>query len=58
MIVFFWFFLIFLISFFLALRSMNDFNIPYEIKKILNSKKIKGTIIFFKNKIKHYYNNK
>ncbi|MCS6956679.1 MAG: hypothetical protein NZM02_02430 [Patescibacteria group bacterium] len=51
----FWFFLIFVISFVLAFKSMSDFQIPKEIKKIIDLKKIRGTIIFFKGKIKHYH---
>ncbi len=53
---FIWFLIIFFISLILAIRSMKDFNIPKEIKYLLDSKKIKGTIIFFKEKIKHYHN--
>lgn len=48
------FILIFIISFFIAFRSMSDFDIPKEIKHFLTSKKIKGTIVFFKGKTKHY----
>lgn len=48
------FVLIFIFSFFIAFRSMTDFDIPKEIKDFLSAKRIKGTIIFFKGKIKHY----
>lgn len=48
------FVLIFILSFIIALRSMTDFDIPKEIKHFLAAKKIKGTIIFFKGKTKHY----
>lgn len=48
------FVIILILSFLLALRSMKDFQIPQEIKHFLLTKKIKGTIIFFKNKIVHY----
>ncbi len=48
------FLVIAVISFLIALRSMKDFSIPQEIKRLLTNKKIKGTIIFFKNKTKHY----
>lgn len=47
-------FAIFVISFFMALRSMKDFGIPEEIQRLLKFKKIRGTILFFKNKTKHY----
>ena len=48
------FFAIFLISFILALWSMSDFNLPKEIFRLIDQKRIKGTIIFLKNKIIHY----
>jgi len=49
------FVIIFFISFILALRSMDDFQVPKEIRRILDSKRIKGTILFFKGKkTKHY----
>lgn len=50
------FILILFLSFILALYSMRDFQIPYEIKQLITSKKIKGTIIFLKEKIIHYRN--
>lgn len=46
---------IFILSLFLAFRSMNDFEIPKEIRKLLTSNRLKGTIIFFRDKIKHYH---
>ncbi len=46
--------IIFFVSFFLALRSMKDFQLPKEIKRILDQKKIKGRIIFFKDKIRRF----
>lgn len=46
--------IIFIISLILAIRSMKDFGIPKELKVWLNGKRIKGTIVFFKDKIKHY----
>ena len=33
---------------------MSDFNLPKEILRLINQKKIKGTIVFLKNKIIHY----
>lgn len=48
------FIIIFLISFIWALFSMRDFQIPKEIEKMISSKKIKGKIIFLKNKILFY----
>ncbi len=47
--------LILLTSFFIALRSMKDFEIPKEIKKMIKLKSKKGSIVFFKNKIKHFH---
>jgi len=48
------FVLIFFISLILALRSMKDFDAPREIKRIIDINNLKGSIVFFKNKIKHY----
>ncbi|MGB9883628.1 MAG: hypothetical protein ACPLRN_03930 [Microgenomates group bacterium] len=50
-----WFILIFLVSVFLAWQSMSDFQLPKEIKSLLKKRKIKGRIVFFKNKIKHFH---
>lgn len=50
-------FVIFIISFIFALFSMRDLGFDKEIKKILTRKKIKGTVIFLKNKIIHYSSN-
>lgn len=47
---------IFFISLLLALQSMKDFDVPAEIKTLFSIKKLKGTIVFFKNKVKHYHN--
>ncbi|PJC83204.1 hypothetical protein CO006_00610 [Candidatus Roizmanbacteria bacterium CG_4_8_14_3_um_filter_35_14] len=44
------FLVILIISFILALRSMKDFDMPNEIKKLLQNQKIRGTIIFLKDK--------
>ena len=48
------FLIILIISFFLAFRSMKDFNVPSEISRLVQGKKIKGKIVFFKNKVVHY----
>ncbi len=45
---------LFLISFLLALRSMRDFRLPAELQHMLNARKVKGTIVFLRNKIVHY----
>ncbi len=45
--------IIFIISFLLAFYSMKDFQLPQEIKKILRERKIRGRIIFFKDKIEN-----
>ena len=47
--------IILLISFFLALRSMKDLQVPLQIKHLLAANKIKGTIVFLKDKIIHYH---
>lgn len=46
--------ILFLVSFLLALYSMKDFQVPSEIQKLISRRKVKGTIIFLKNKVKHY----
>jgi len=46
--------LLFLVSFSLAIWSMRDFSIPTEISKLLKIKRLKGTIVFFRDKIEHY----
>jgi len=46
--------LILLASILLALVSMRDFDVPKELKKRIKAKKIKGTIVFFKDKPRHY----
>lgn len=46
--------IILFLSFIWALRSMNDFEAPKELKKLINFKRIKGSIVFFKNKVRHY----
>ncbi|QQS43365.1 hypothetical protein IPM65_04360 [Candidatus Roizmanbacteria bacterium] len=45
---------LFLISFILAWISMKDFHIPKEIRKMISMRKMKGSIVFFKNKVEHY----
>lgn len=52
------FFLILILSFFVALSSMKDFNVPDEINKLIKGKNIKGKIVFFKNKVVHYRSKK
>ncbi|MEI6532222.1 MAG: hypothetical protein WCO06_00125 [Candidatus Roizmanbacteria bacterium] len=47
---------IFVFSFLMAWRSMSDFGVPEEITKIIQKKKMKGSIIFFRDKVKHYTN--
>lgn len=46
--------LIFTFSFILALNSMKDFGVPNEINRLLQGKKVRGKIVFFKNKVVHY----
>lgn len=47
-----------LISVILAVRSMKDFEIPKEINRMISSRNLKGTIVFFKNKPTHYSSKK
>lgn len=42
------------ISFVLALRSMGDFESPDGLKRLIDLKKLRGSIVFFKNNIRHY----
>ncbi|MBP9816232.1 hypothetical protein KBD09_03305 [Candidatus Woesebacteria bacterium] len=46
--------IILVISFILALRSMKDLKFGEELEKIFQRKKIKGTIVFFEDKVTHY----
>jgi len=48
------FLVILVLSFILALFSMKDFNVPSEINHLIQGKKVRGKIVFFKNKIVHY----
>lgn len=45
---------IFIISLVLAAKSMNDLRFPVDIQHLLKRNRIKGSIIFFKKRIKHY----
>ncbi|MCX6732357.1 MAG: hypothetical protein NTV98_02345 [Candidatus Roizmanbacteria bacterium] len=46
---------LFVLSLILAIRSMKDLNVPQEIHRMINNKKYKGKIVFFKDKkVKHY----
>lgn len=45
---------IFFISLILAIRSMKDLDIPQEIRRMLQNRKIKGTILIMKDKVTHY----
>lgn len=38
----------------MALFSMKDFKTASELKKLIKRRSLKGTILFFKNKIVHY----
>lgn len=46
--------LILVLAFILALKSMKDFDVPGEIKKMISARKMKGTIILTKKKAIHY----
>ncbi len=45
---------IFIVSFLLALGSMKDFHAPNEIMRMISMKKVRGSIVFFKDKVNHY----
>ncbi len=44
------------VSLLLALLSMKDFTVPKEIQRMLEYRKIRGTIVFLKDKTTHYKN--
>ncbi|MEK7495539.1 MAG: hypothetical protein AAB603_02995, partial [Patescibacteria group bacterium] len=54
LIMFLTFLFILVLAFILALRSMKDFDVPTEISRIIQGKKVRGKIVFFKNKVVHY----
>ncbi len=45
---------IFILSLAWAVRSMRDFIVPAEIRKLLMRVKLRGTILFLGGKTKHY----
>lgn len=47
-------FIIFIISVLITFRSMGDLDAPKEIKSLIKKRRTKGTILFFRKKIKHY----
>lgn len=48
------FILLFVASFIFACFSMKDMEIPKEIIRLISMRKYKGSIVFFKGKVKHY----
>ena len=50
--------IILFISFFMALWSMRDFEMPKEVRKLMKFKKVAGTILFLSGKITHYKRDK
>ncbi|MEK7079141.1 MAG: hypothetical protein AAB929_03655 [Patescibacteria group bacterium] len=42
------------VSLILALFSMKDLGIPKEIARLIAIRKHRGSIVFFKDKVKHY----
>lgn len=38
----------------MALHSMKDFETPKEIARLLTLRKVRGTIVFMKDKVAHY----
>jgi hypothetical protein len=45
---------LFFISFLMAARSMKDFDVPKELRNALSVKKVKGSLVFFKDRITHH----
>jgi len=48
------FIIVLVLAFFVALKSMKDFDVPGEIKKMISARRMKGTIIPTKKKTIHY----
>lgn len=46
--------LIFILSVVLAHRSMKDLQTPHEITRMIAKKKVRGTVLFTKGKVRHY----
>ncbi len=46
--------ILFVISFVWAVRSMGDVRVPKEISELIARRKVRGKIVFFKGKVKHY----
>ncbi len=46
--------LILVVSLLLALRSMKDTHVPKELHELIAKRKVRGKIVFFKGKVKHY----
>lgn len=49
-------FILFIIAFFLALKSTTDLDFGSTIENLIHRSKIKGSIVFFKDKVVHYTN--
>lgn len=47
-------FFIFIVSLILAKRSMKDLETPHEVRRIVERRKIRGTVVFTKGAVKHY----
>lgn len=43
-----------IVSFVLALLSMRDLRVPKEIIRLISIRKHRGSIVFFKDKVRHY----
>lgn len=55
----FWFILILLfVSFVVALISMQDAEGMEELRRLLKKRKIRGTILFLKDKVVHFHSSK
>ncbi len=49
-----YFTIIFFISFALAYSSMQDFGVNKKIKRFIDERRLRGSIVFFGKKVKHY----
>ena len=46
--------ILFIVAFLIALKSTSELDFGSTIEQIIQRKKIKGTIVFFKDKVVHY----
>jgi hypothetical protein len=50
--------ILFIVSFIMAVRSMKDLKFGHEVSQMVFKKKMKGSIVFFDQKVVHYKGHK